>query len=412
MNIRYDITGKDRKALAAAVGEAIGKPVTYAAAPTFAYVVGKYVINREATLDGPNDRDLVETLAAQGFQPTETLYNAEAPVEPEAETEPAPAKPDKTDLPRLYTLITPRGEISITEEFATRDEADAEGYGEAFSTRLGTVYSYGDSRTFALVTESKAGDWDTTTMGRDFREAAPAEEMPKRKGGIMDCLVEALNEDAGDGEKWERLHRQPTIIDNSGREHNLDGTFAAQAENTEQPDCVCIEMPLDGFTPEKLDNLCRMVTAKEALIKQALGIDGPLPVQVLEDRIAFPWFTATNDGAHIEAYAQLIAAICRTAKEKQRVTAQPKEEHPNPRFTMRCWLITLGLVGPEYRLIRALMTKTLPGNGAWSKGIDPRQVELATAKAAEATAPEKIAEPAGDLPGEAPAEESEETANG
>jgi hypothetical protein len=354
MNIRYNITGKDRKNLVAAIGEALKEATTYCGAPSFAYEVGTdYRIDRDGTLTGPDNRMLIAYLRERcGFEPTSEDY--EDVIEQPAET--APVKPDKTGLPSLYTLITPRGEIHITEEFATHDEAAAEGYGEAFSTALGTIYAYGDDRTFALVTENKAGEWDTTTMGCDFREA--------------------------------------------------------EAPAAPEADVVCIEVPLEGFTPEKLDNLAKMVAAKEALIKQALGIDGPLQVQVLEDRIAFPWFTST-DGAEVNAYAQLIAAICRTAQEKTRVTAQPKEDHANPRFTMRCWLISLGLVGPEYRLIRALMTKTLPGNGAWSKGIDPRQVERAAAKAAaaEAPAPEETAEPAGDLPGEAPADESEESAN-
>jgi hypothetical protein len=36
-------------------------------------------------------------------------------------------------------------------------------------------------------------------------------------------------------------------------------------------DELVIEMPLTGFTPEKLDNLAKLVTAKESLLKAALG---------------------------------------------------------------------------------------------------------------------------------------------
>ena len=35
---------------------------------------------------------------------------------------------------------------------------------------------------------------------------------------------------------------------------------------------LVIEMPLDGFTPEKLDNLTRLITAKSSLLKT--GADG------------------------------------------------------------------------------------------------------------------------------------------
>ena len=46
----------------------------------------------------------------------------------------------------------------------------------------------------------------------------------------------------------------------------------------ECPDILTIEMPLDGFTPEKLDNLAKMVTAKAPLLKAALGADD-LPIK-------------------------------------------------------------------------------------------------------------------------------------
>jgi len=372
-----------RKALAKALADILQTKSTYLGMPSAAYQVGAYHLAKDGALTGPDNSGLMAALLERGFTPEapEAAPAAEATADSKAPAETAPAKPDKTDLPRLYTLITPRGEISITEEFATRDEAAAEGYGEAFSTRLGTVYSYGDSRTFALVTESKAGDWDTTTMGRDFREAAPAEETPKRRGGILDCLVEALNEDAGDGEKWERLHRQPTIIDNSGREHNLDGTFAAQAENTEQPDLICIEVPLAGFTPEALDRLATMVAAKEALLKKALNVE-ELPIQVLSDRIAFPWFAAVTDGAHIDAYATFITMLCKTAREKKRVNAKaPVDGFPNEAFAMRVFLLGLGLIGPEYKLVRSLMGRGLSGNTAWPAGYDPRKVTQTEAAA-------------------------------
>jgi hypothetical protein len=85
-------------------------------------------------------------------------------------------------------------------------------------------------------------------------------------------------------------------------------------------DLVAVEIPREGFTPEAIENLTKMVTTKEALIKKALAAPA-LPIEVLEDRIAFPWFAATEDGEHINAYAQFIAALAKTAGEKKRVNA-------------------------------------------------------------------------------------------
>lgn len=46
------------------------------------------------------------------------------------------------------------------------------------------------------------------------------------KKGLMDTIVEELNANLPDGEKVERMYNDPTIIDNSGREHSLNGKFA------------------------------------------------------------------------------------------------------------------------------------------------------------------------------------------
>jgi len=143
-------------------------------------------------------------------------------------------------------------------------------------------------------------------------------------------------------------------------------------------DQVVIEIPND-FTPEALENLTKMVTAKEALIKKALSA-AALPIQVDDEKVSFPWFQAETDSEHINAYAQFITALCKTAKAKKRVMTETKAVD-NEKFRMRIFCIALGMIGPEYKLARALLGKNLSGNSAWSSGIDPRKVERDAAKA-------------------------------
>ena len=136
---------------------------------------------------------------------------------------------------------------------------------------------------------------------------------------------------------------------------------------SEFPTGLALAYPLDGFTPEKLDNLNKLVSSKEVLIKKALGIDD-LPIKVTADSIAFPWFPADLDGDSVKAYSQLVCALCNTAKEKKRVSAKAQESFENERFAMRVWLIGLGLSGKEYGLCRKLMSKNLTGNSAFRYG--------------------------------------------
>ena len=378
MRINYAVTGTQRKELTYAISEVIGQSPVYTGMPTAAYhMEGGYSVSRTgeftaegAVTDETNAR-IIARLAELGYigtvedsgdeQPkghgildclVEALnenagegerwerrystpqmecgdgrwrnldgrFAGATPEEPgpDEAAESSPARLDKSNLPSLYTLDTPRGEIFIAEEFATRGEAVAEGYGEYFSTALGTVYSYGDDHTFALVTSLKVGDWDKTRIKRDFREAA---------------------------------------ADNGGDE--------APAES----DVLTIEMPLDGFTPEKIDNLTKLINAKAPLLKAALGAS-ELPIQRTDDTLRFPWFTGELDeldADHTTAYATLISLLCGAAIRKKRVTAKEKETYDSPKYAMRCFLLALGMIGDEYKVARKILLSRLDGNSSYAK---------------------------------------------
>ena len=63
----YNVTGVRRKELVAAVGDFIGAKPEYLKAPTYAFAVGSYNINKAGTLTGPENPALIESLKKQGF---------------------------------------------------------------------------------------------------------------------------------------------------------------------------------------------------------------------------------------------------------------------------------------------------------------------------------------------------------
>ena len=67
----YNVTGVRRKQLVVAVSEFTNIEPEYKAAPSFAYEIGKYTIDKEGTLTGPENPALIESLKEQGFIPTE-----------------------------------------------------------------------------------------------------------------------------------------------------------------------------------------------------------------------------------------------------------------------------------------------------------------------------------------------------
>jgi hypothetical protein len=133
---------------------------------------------------------------------------------------------------------------------------------------------------------------------------------------------------------------------------------------TPKPELLTIEMPLDGFTPEKLENLRKLIDSKAVLIKKALGAED-LPLVATDSTIKFPWFPADLDSDTINAYSQFVAALCDTAKKKTRVVAQPQEAFENEKFAMRVFGLGLGLKGDKYHLCRKLLMKNLTGDPSW-----------------------------------------------
>ena len=67
MVLRFNVTGISRKQLVIAVSEYTGAEPTYKAAPSFAYEIGAYTVDKEGTLTGPANLALAEALQRQGF---------------------------------------------------------------------------------------------------------------------------------------------------------------------------------------------------------------------------------------------------------------------------------------------------------------------------------------------------------
>ena len=190
-------------------------------------------------------------------------------------------------------------------------------------------------------------------------------------------------------------------------------TQAAEDDDPEFPtepelDQIVIEYPLVGFTPQSLDNLCKMIAAKEELIKLAIGAQA-LPVQVLDDRICFPWLQ-TADPELVDALATFICALCKTALTKKRVTATPQPTGVNDRYRFRCFMLHIGMIGPEYAAARTKLIKPLSGNSGYltnppPKALIPVSEEAPAAEEIPSDEQAPQVDPADEASREVPAEE-------
>jgi hypothetical protein len=63
MNLNFNVTGDRRKALVKAISEYLGIEAIYNGAPNFSYTVGTYTIDKNGTVTGPDNRELMDALA-------------------------------------------------------------------------------------------------------------------------------------------------------------------------------------------------------------------------------------------------------------------------------------------------------------------------------------------------------------
>ena len=130
---------------------------------------------------------------------------------------------------------------------------------------------------------------------------------------------------------------------------------------------LTVSMPRNYFTDDALENLKKIVASKRTLLMKALGADD-LPILISDETVSFPWFPEPSP-AEAKTFTNLIAAICKMAKEAKRVTAKEKETE-SEKYTFRCWLLRLGFVGAEHKHDRAILLQNLSGHAAFKNQAD------------------------------------------
>ena len=233
------------------------------------------------------------------------------------------------------------------------------------------------------ITKDGALEWDERASDE---EAKRVKDFLKEHGyeGEAD---EDSNEEAGaEGESEAGAEAQ----EEAGRE--TAGESDAETDETEasdqEPTELSIEMPRSFYTDEALSNLRKIVDSKANLIKKSVGAE-ELPINVGDEKVAFPWFTA-GGADETKAYSDLIARLSAMAKDAKRVTAKEKEVESEA-YAFRCFLLRLGMSGNEYKATRRVLMRNLDGpsafpNKAAADAFAARQKEKRDAARAETAA--------------------------
>ena len=148
-----------------------------------------------------------------------------------------------------------------------------------------------------------------------------------------------------------------------------DTTAATEPDDadsaTEDADALTISLPMDGFNPDSLDRLIKLVDSKATLIKKALGATR-LTIRRDGDRVSFPWWDRMPEPEETQAYMSFLTALCTMAKEVKRVLAKETEVE-SEKYAFRCFLLRLGFIGSDSKAARKILLRNLSGHSAFRK---------------------------------------------
>lgn len=304
--IKYAATGNRRKELVNALVEILECESEYLKAPSYAYQVGKFTVNRDGDIECPDEateeeiENLVKKLTWHGFErileePTEEVLE-------ETETNTV----DNSD---------------ISEEASENPVEESEA----------PTLPEGNFESEEEATDEKSEPIEVNSEQSASREILETNEEPEKVAGSP-----------ADETENEQLE---TALD------------------TPEDKKLVIELPSSYLNEAELSRVRAIVTSKASVLKKALETDD-LSIERKEDKICFPWFTDHGIDGEAKAYMQLVSGIAKRAKMLTRVTAT-ESSSDNDKFTMRLFLVSLNFKGEEYKFARKFLLRNLSGNSSW-----------------------------------------------
>ncbi|MEI7539440.1 MAG: hypothetical protein WCJ36_01565 [Candidatus Saccharibacteria bacterium] len=154
VDVKYNVTGSERKALVGAISEILGREIIYKGAPTFAYTVSDYLIDKNGTLSCPDDNNreevkrLLEALKQRG-------YTSETPCSEESDN------PDKLSIQMPKADFTEEAIANLKKIIASKETLIKKALG-ANSLPVDII---GDTLSFPWFTLNGAvGEYDAYTL--------------------------------------------------------------------------------------------------------------------------------------------------------------------------------------------------------------------------------------------------------
>lgn len=203
--------------------------------------------------------------------------------------------------------------------------------------------------------ERKKLAWAIATI---IGTTAEYQYMPTCTYKIGECYTVTKSGDLEISDQADRKETERLLAELENQGYTVPDT--TEPESTK----LTVQMPADFFNEHTLGNLQQICENKATLFKAAFQTD-TLDMISSDEKVEFPWFKVEQDG-DADAYCTFISMLCEFAKNQGRINRKP-DTSDNPKYTMRCFLIRLGMVGAEFKAARKVILRNLTGNSAFRK---------------------------------------------
>ncbi|MGO5292754.1 virulence protein [Bilifractor sp. LCP19S3_H10] len=193
----------------------------------------------------------------------------------------------------------------------------------------------------------------------------------------MQMVMKALNEKGftAEGEQEDGKAEQPEQESTTDQEATTEQEPSTEEEKEssnldKNEPALTISLPLASANVGTLMNL---ISAKESLIKKALGITNTR-INITDEKIEFPWFDRELTPEETNAYLLFLTQLCKLSKELKHASSKPVETD-NEKYAFRTWLLRMGFIGPDFKKARKILLKNLSGSSAFRNGAPTKEVE-------------------------------------
>ena len=322
----------EKKNLINRISELTGVKPKYLGAPTMLYQIGPYQVDREGNLIAPDDQEameLVETLKLYGFE--ESIPAGEEAEEPAQEQEPVAEETSVTEEPLEETHTAEEAEAATAEtiEEAPTESPIAEATEIAEAAEATEIAEAAETVEEAIPQNTVA---ETTPVALSI-----AFPLSKHTGHSIRNLVNLI-------------YSRGTLVSKA-----VQGEFLAPQELVDwlgSKNAVTVQ--------EEINNI------KEFEAENGVEIKG---IRFEDGKVVFTGFPETADADILLAFQHLTEKMNKQAIEQKRIQARAVDEE-NEKYSMRTWLVRIGMGGSEYKKTRNLLMKHLSGHTAFKTQAD------------------------------------------